>query len=61
MAGISRRRALLHEGVFDSYTNFTAGGIPHFDDVFDNLPAIAGRKPITLAEFARKHADKFRY
>ena len=23
--------------------------------------AIAGRKPITLAEFAKKHADQFRY
>src|SRR5260221_4326247 len=47
--------------VFDSYTDYTTGRIPHSDDVFDNLPAIAGRKPITLAEFAKKHADKFRY
>jgi NAD(P)H dehydrogenase (quinone) len=47
--------------VFDTYTDYTAGRIPHSDDVFDNLPAIAGRKPITLAEFAKKHADKFRY
>jgi NAD(P)H dehydrogenase (quinone) len=47
--------------VFNSYTDYTAGRIPHSDDVFDNLPAIAGRKPITLAEFAKKHADKFRY
>jgi hypothetical protein len=47
--------------VFDSYTDYTAGRIPHSDDVFDNLPAIAGRKPITLAEFAKKHANKFRY
>jgi hypothetical protein len=23
--------------------------------------AVIGRKPITLAEFAKKHADKFRY
>ena len=27
-----------------------AGRIPHSDDVLDNLPAIAGRKPITLAD-----------
>src|SRR5258708_36469734 len=47
--------------VFDSYTDYTAGRIPLSDEVFDNLPAIAGRKPITLAEFAKKHADKFRY
>ena len=49
------------KGVFDSHTEFTAGRIARSDDVFDNLPAIAGRKPITLVEFARKHADKFRY
>jgi len=47
--------------VFDSYTDYTAGRIPHSDDVFDNLHAIAGRMPITLAEFAKKHANKFRY
>jgi uncharacterized protein YbjT (DUF2867 family) len=47
--------------VFDSYTDYSAGRIAHSDDVFDNLPAIAGRKPITLAEFAKKHSDKFRY
>jgi hypothetical protein len=32
------------------------------DEVFDNLPTIIGRKPRTLADFAKKkHADKFRY
>jgi NAD(P)H dehydrogenase (quinone) len=47
--------------VFDSYTDFTAGRIPNSDEVFDNLPAIVGRKPRTLADFAKKYADKFRY
>jgi NAD(P)H dehydrogenase (quinone) len=31
------------------------------DEVFDNLPSIIGRKPRTLADFAKKHADVFRY
>jgi NAD(P)H dehydrogenase (quinone) len=47
--------------VFDSYTDFTAGRIPKSDEVFDNLPAIVGRNPRTLADFAKKYADKFRY
>lgn len=47
--------------VFDSYTDFTAGKILNSDEVFDNLPAIVGRNPGTLADFAKKHADKFRY
>jgi NAD(P)H dehydrogenase (quinone) len=47
--------------VFDSYTDFTAGRIPNSDEVFDNLPAIVGRNPGTLADFAKKYADKFRY
>jgi hypothetical protein len=31
------------------------------DEAFDNLPTIIGRKPRPLADFAQKHADKFRY
>jgi hypothetical protein len=47
--------------VFDSYTDFTAGRIPNSDEVFDNLPAIVGRNPRTLADFAERYSDKFRY
>jgi NAD(P)H dehydrogenase (quinone) len=47
--------------VFDSYTDFTAGRLLNSDEVFDNLPAIVGRKPRTLADFANRYADKFRY
>jgi len=47
--------------VFDSYTELTNGTAVKPDEVFDNLPAIIGRKPRSLADFAKKHADKFRY
>jgi hypothetical protein len=47
--------------VFDSYTELTNGTAVKPDEVFDNLPAIIGRKPRTLADSAKKHADKFRY
>ena len=47
--------------VFDSYSDFTAGRGEKVDEVFDNLPAIIGQKPRTLAEFAAKYATKFRY
>jgi len=47
--------------VFDSYTDYTAGKIPGADEVFDNFPAITGKQPRTLADFAKAHADKFRY
>jgi len=36
--------------VFDSYTELT-NGVVKPDEVFDNLPAIIGRKPKTLADF----------
>jgi NAD(P)H dehydrogenase (quinone) len=42
--------------VFDSYTELTNGTAVKPDEVFDNLPAIIGRKPRTLADFAKKHA-----
>ena len=47
--------------VFDSYTELTHGTAVKPDEVFDNLPAIIGRKPRTLADFAKKHEEKFRY
>jgi hypothetical protein len=47
--------------VFDSYTDYTAGKVPGADEIFDNFPAITGKKPRTLADFAKKHAARFRY
>jgi NAD(P)H dehydrogenase (quinone) len=47
--------------VFDSYTELTNGVAVRPDEVFDNLPSIIGRQPRTLADFAEKHADVFRY
>jgi NAD(P)H dehydrogenase (quinone) len=47
--------------VSDSYADFTDGKIPNSDEVFDNLPAILGRNPKTLTDFAKTYADKFRY
>ncbi|MDQ2832403.1 MAG: SDR family oxidoreductase [Acidobacteriota bacterium] len=47
--------------VFDSYTDLTDGKDIGADAIFDNLPGLTGRAPRTLADFARQHADKFRY
>jgi NAD(P)H dehydrogenase (quinone) len=47
--------------VHDSYVDLTAGTAVKPDEIFDNLPGIIGRKPKTLADFARKHAAAFRY
>jgi uncharacterized protein YbjT (DUF2867 family) len=47
--------------VFDSYVELTNGTAVKPDEVFDNLPWIIGRKPRTLADFAAKYADTFRY
>jgi NAD(P)H dehydrogenase (quinone) len=47
--------------VFDSYSDFTAGRGERVDEVFNNLPAIIGRKPRSIADFAKKYADRFRY
>ena len=47
--------------VFDTFVGLANGTVVKADEVFDNLPAIIGRKPKTLADFARKHADQFRY
>lgn len=47
--------------VFDSYTDFTNGVGEKADEVFDNFPALAGRKPRLLSDFVREHADQFRY
>jgi len=47
--------------VFDSYSDFTAGKTEGADEIFDNFSAIAGRPPKTLADFAKTHAESFRY
>lgn len=47
--------------VFDNFVKLANGTAVKHDEVFDNLPAIIGRKPKTLADFARKHTDTFRY
>jgi NAD(P)H dehydrogenase (quinone) len=47
--------------VFDSYTDMTNGVDVRSDEVFDNFPRITGQSPRTIADFARLHADRFRY
>jgi NAD(P)H dehydrogenase (quinone) len=47
--------------VSDSFADFTAGRSQGADEVFDNFPAITGKNPRTLADFARTHESKFRY
>jgi NAD(P)H dehydrogenase (quinone) len=47
--------------VFDSYRRFTEGDNVGADEVFDNFEKITGRKPGTIAEFANRNSDAFRY
>jgi NAD(P)H dehydrogenase (quinone) len=47
--------------VFDSYTDLTNGKDIGADEIFDNFAAITGCQPRTLADFARRYADRFRY
>jgi uncharacterized protein YbjT (DUF2867 family) len=47
--------------VFDSYSDLTNGKDIGADQVFDNFASITGRHPATIADFARKFADRFRY
>ncbi len=47
--------------VFDSYTDLTNGVDLKADEVFDNFRQITGRSPHTIADFALRHADRFRY
>ena len=47
--------------VFDLFAELTNGTAVKPDEVFDNLPAIIGRKPRTWVDFAKKHGHKFRY
>lgn len=45
--------------VFDSYSALGAGQRERSDEVFDNFFALVGRQPATLADFIRRHADRF--
>lgn len=47
--------------VFDSYTELSNGVNLQSDEVFDNFQQITGRSPLSIADFARRHADRFRY
>ena len=47
--------------VYNSFSDFTAGRGERVDEIFDNLPALLGRQPRTVAAFAKKNADMFRY
>jgi len=46
---------------FDSYSDLTDGKDIGADQVFDNFTRITGAHPRTIADFARKYADRFRY
>jgi NAD(P)H dehydrogenase (quinone) len=47
--------------VYDSYRRLSGEGVPGSDETFDNFTPITGRQPNTLADFARKHASRFKY
>jgi NAD(P)H dehydrogenase (quinone) len=47
--------------VFESYRDLTDGKDIGADQTFDNFTSITGGRPRTIADFARKHADRFRY
>lgn len=47
--------------VFDSYTDLTNGVDIHSDETFDNFAELTGAQPKTLADFAQRHADRFKY
>ncbi len=47
--------------VFDSYTDMTNGKNIGSDETFDNFPQLTGRAPRSLADFAHRYAERFRY
>jgi NAD(P)H dehydrogenase (quinone) len=47
--------------VFDSYNDLTQGKDLGADQVFENFACITGGQPRTIADFARRYADRFRY
>ena len=47
--------------VFDSYTDLTNGVDLGSDQTFGGFAELTGRRPRTLADFALKNAEQFRY
>ncbi|MGM7652321.1 SDR family oxidoreductase [Serratia marcescens] len=47
--------------VYDNFRRIAARDIPGVDEVFDNFPQIAGREPMRLRAFIRKHRDRLAY
>ncbi len=47
--------------VFESYSDLTDGKDLGADAVFDNFTRLTGHHSRTIADFARKYADRFRY
>jgi NAD(P)H dehydrogenase (quinone) len=47
--------------VCNSFMWMTDGVDIGADEVFDNFPAITGRQPRTIADFAKTHAAEFKY
>jgi NAD(P)H dehydrogenase (quinone) len=47
--------------VFESYSDLTNGKDIGADAVFDNFKHLTGRQSRSIADFARKHAEQFRY
>lgn len=47
--------------VFDIYTDLTNGVDIKSDETFSGFAELTGDQPRTLADFARKHAERFRY
>jgi NAD(P)H dehydrogenase (quinone) len=47
--------------VYQNWIDYAAGAIPGADAVYDNFSQLTGRQPKTWAEFAKQHADAFRY
>jgi len=49
------------QSVYQNWIDYQAGAIPRQDTVYDNFLGLTGRKPTTWIEFARKHAEAFKY
>jgi uncharacterized protein YbjT (DUF2867 family) len=47
--------------VYQNWIDYEAGAIPGADAVYDNFFELTGRQPKTWAEFAKEHADAFKY
>ena len=47
--------------VYQNWIDYEARAIPGQDAVYDNFFALTGRKPTTWAEFAKRHAEAFKY